>query len=151
MIELSESRNIWLGGVFEAGGSMYFDIQTLKRGKRWIFSSPAVSFTDNRDQKISMFQQLVGGAIYAKSGSKSHELRVTGDTAVEIAHQMEHYSPRRKLVIAAFELWGATDDKNEKFQIANDFRGKKPEYPPTDAYVDLVKMPEFVAGIIDSI
>jgi len=150
MTELSESRNIWLGGVFEVGGSMYFGIQTLKRGKRWIFSLPIVAFNDNNYQKVSMFQRLVGGAIYTKSNSKSHELRISGDAAVEIARQMGPYSSLRKDAIAAFGLWGETDDITEKFQIANDFREEKPEYPLTDTYVDLVRMPEFVAGIIDS-
>lgn len=150
MIELSESRKKWLGGVFEAGGSMYFNIKTLDRGKECIFSLPTISFSDNNYQKVSMFQQLVGGAIYAKSSSKSHELRITREIAVEIACRMEQYSPRRKDAISAFKLWKEADDKPEKFQIANDFRAKTPEYPPPNAYVDLVKMPEFVGGIIDS-
>lgn len=152
MPEFNESQSKWLGGVFEAGGSLYFDIQTKKRGKPFIYSSPNLSFSDNNHQKVSLFKQMVGGGqVYTKRGSS--ELRIGGrfvDLAVEIAHQMAPYAPMRQKDIAAFELWGEIDDKSEKLLVALESRKIERVYPSIDEYAELVKMPEFMAGVIDA-
>lgn len=140
----------WLGGLFEVGGAMFFKISVEKRLSRpRIYAYPMIELSDNDEQRVVRFQQIIGGRIY-RSGTKSYRCWLKGVKAVALAQVMAPFSPSRGEIITAFENWENADTE-ERVAIAEEVSlSETGNYLTKDDYIPLVRLAPFVAGILDA-
>lgn len=140
----------WLGGLFEVGGAIFFKKHVANRGiHQYIYYYPTIELSDNDENRVRRFQQIVGGAIY-HTRKNSYRCSVKGTNAVYLAQLMARFSPSRSEIITAFENW-ENADTDERIAIAQEVSESDTETNLTrNDYTWLVRSAPFVAGVIDS-
>lgn len=150
-----DSRAIYLGGVFEAGGSMHFIINKFQQeGRSYIYAHPQISFGDNNEERLRRFQSKFGGVVHNHSDKDSWQWTLARDKAIFLANAVQKYTPSHKEFIAATQTWNAYSSE-EKLATAEESK-REPHVRRRDVvqdpstYIFLAKEPKFVAGVIDS-
>lgn len=140
----------WLGGIFEAGGAMYFEIMEQTRlGRTHIYAYPFIKLSDNDEMRVKKFQNLVGGKIN-RSGINTHQWWMMGEKAVALAQEMAPFSPSRSEIITAFENWEQAEIE-ERIEIAREVSESETENNLTkNDYRLLVCSAPFLAGVLDA-
>lgn len=109
----------WLGGLFEVGGAIFFKKHVANRGiHQYIYYYPTIELSDNDENRVRRFQQIVGGAIY-HTRKNSYRCSIKGTNAVYLAQLMAQFSPSRSEIITAFENW-ENADTDERIAIAQE-------------------------------
>src|SRR5947207_521936 len=61
---------MWLGGLFEAGGSMTYIIhKNIKRQGLYVYARPIITFADNDEERVIKLKQFGGYTHKDKRGS----------------------------------------------------------------------------------
>jgi hypothetical protein len=139
----------WLGGYFEAGGTLSFTVVSRKtRHGRSNDGYPFLTVSENDESIIKWFKERFGGKTHQAGQSAAWE--VTKTKAYIIASSFADFAPSRKEAMAALSNW-INSEGEERVQIARAMKGydrladaKKQEYLP------LVRKSDFLAGVIDS-
>lgn len=135
----------WLGGVFEVGGTVSFEIEErLQRGKT--YTRPTLGLNDKMRGLGMTLRGIHGGNWDEKSG----KWIIKSKKAAELILSMEKFAPSRRDTIAAVELWSAAADLHEKEEIVRLYREMPGVDVDADAYENLVRSPRFLAGVIDN-
>lgn len=150
----------FLGGLFSAGGLMGFQIENHKRQLKGgeetqhIYAYPVITYNDNHEAKIDRLKGRFGGRKFGpERNTNSWKWHIKSDGAVELAVLMQGYAPSRAETIAAFQNWRDTEDLAERVMIARELNQAiriKQISIPKEAYENLVKNPQFLAGVFAS-
>lgn len=153
------SRSPFLGGLFEVSGNVTFDISSFIRRlsggeeREYVYSYPILSYSDTREEKIQVLSRTFGGFTLREGKLNSYRWVVKGVKAVELALTIEPYSPSRNNTIVGFQNWMNAESFDEKLAIAKEVRNQAEEGQNQVSladYSDLVKLPSFMAGIIQA-
>lgn len=146
------SHASWLGGVFESGGSIYFDVHNLTREeKKYHYAYPTLRIGNNDQRKGEMLKDFFGGSVTKTKDKNSWHWGIKGTKASKLLFAMEEYSPSRRRIIEAVDEWTNTSSPQERVEIAKQFTEGHDINPVTvEDYKRLVDDPKFVAGVIDN-
>ncbi len=141
----------WLAGIFEVGGAIYFEIRsTRKESGVYTYSYPFLKLTDKDPNKMQRFQRIVGGRVNVNKRTGSSNWYIMGKSAVDLTTNMSSHAPSRRAIIEAFENWEVAD-KVERIGIAQEMMThNRIDIVEQGDYEDLVRDPDFLAGVIDS-
>lgn len=141
---------IWFAGMAECAMNFGFNIGMTKSGSQELYyAKPVIQMTDNHLDRISALKSVVGGNYYHYRGG-SYLWVFRGYKAANLAVSLKDFAPSRIEVITAFENWLNTDDREERLEIAGDFKASDNPYVDMDMYLPLVRLPQFTAGIVDA-
>ncbi len=135
-------RLLWLAGALEIGGTITFSIQNKDQ-----LAYPIVIFNDSNEEFIRYLKRNVNAGSIPSSNRS--QLRLTGYKAADLIVSIKPYAVSRRKMVAAVESW-LNSDTSERIRIAQDLKGHDRFQKTTKkAYSNLIKVPAFVAGIID--
>lgn len=144
-VEISPSRRIWLGGAFEVGGGIYYSIHER--------DNAVVSHIEISDSSPTVLEKLhreLGGSFRPRSKSKSFVWIVSGHEASHVAISMNPFAPSRRGIIDIIEELGRNKNPKERVAMVRRFREEEvADSTKAEDYSELVRIPEFVAGVID--
>lgn len=140
------SKCAWLGGVFEAaGGEMYCSVQ--KRNNTVI---PHVGMSDSDQTVPERLYRDFGGSFRCISPN-SFLWIISGHEASRIAMSMALFAPSRREVIDLIEKLDQNRNPGERVAMVREFRERKVAgFNQAKDYSRLLRLPEFVAGVIDA-
>lgn len=147
-----EPRDIgaWLGGLFEAGGSIILVNEAkLQSGHFYNYSAPQIAIEDDNEIRMVRLQRILGGKVTRRNEERYRWIQ-TGQRAINIGLAMEGFAPSRQEILAAFNNWEQAESVEEKVAIAQSCKGKSHNPVTVDDYMGLVKIPAFAAGVIDA-
>ena len=137
----------WLGGYFEVGGIMAFNLdRDARRGKTYAY--PFIVTGDENTKVALTFKGMFEGSVTRHYNSLNW--RASGMRAYIIASTFAAYAPSRKEFMEALTNW-ANSDLEERVQIAKEMKGyNRFEAASVENYESLTSNPDFLAGVIDN-
>ena len=155
---LAESREVplsmraWLGGAFEVGGGIHYDIRRKTKTSKQ-YPSLCLQLTDSEPIISDKLYEIFSG--YTRINyvdGNSFRWILTGHKAVPVATSMALFTPSRREMIDLIEEVEQVKAIDGKINAIKQFRGSHLEgrnpVTPED-YLDLLENPEWVAGAID--
>ncbi|MFA6602639.1 MAG: hypothetical protein WCT01_02425 [Candidatus Shapirobacteria bacterium] len=150
------SKNIYpyLGGVFEATGSLRLDLRPS--GNSFLFR-PRWEFVDNVPLAVSRLSQLVPGSVKPiKRHANEYRWQAEPEVISTFWPLIEPYAPSRQATIDVFTLLREKINFPVNYhqaqrinQIIDDTLASSP-LPSPEIYQPLVANPYFVAGVFDA-
>lgn len=139
----------WFAGALEAGGGLYLTIRkTRKRHNVYTYSCPEVAFHEPKEEFVDALQAEYGG--YKMRHGNSWSWRKAGYEVAELMAEAGPYVVSRTEMVTALENW-LQADTSERVQIAEQMKGyDRFGDGSVEDYAELVRHPEFVAGVIDN-
>lgn len=131
----------WLGGVFEAGGSLGFS-----PGHKGRYYHPYIAYGDNDEERISFISQLLQ-ATYRQVGNH-WILKASGKRVPGIVQDMAPFMPRRKKITEAFSSWEGAST-SVKATIGSSVLAADRNEVTQDDYEELIQDSDFLSGVID--
>lgn len=148
MIENLSGR--WLGGFLEAGGTVSFSrAESIVKGVHYRYGYPLLQITEYRIDYLQKLKEILGGRDPKPRSDHSNVWRLRGREAAELILMAGPYAPSRKDIYEAVQAWMISDNE-ERYKIACEMIGHSdPLAVSAEDYHNLVRDPEFVAGVID--
>jgi len=142
---------VHLAGMFEIAGGLRFIRRRVGKGKKeHRVASPIMRISDNNVQGIDRLQQLLGGRTEL-ANEESKAWIIERSNAAELAIAMKPFAPSRRTIISAIKQWADFDElPEERIKIADSVAGKYRDKVTAKNYAQLVKNPNFVAGVFDA-
>lgn len=141
----------WLAAIFEVASSIDFHtIRPMQKSGIRTYSYPLLTITDSDPDKMQKFQGIVGGRVYVNIKRGSNQWYIMGQPAVDIAIDMAPHAPSRTKIIEAFVNWENAGSMEEKVEIAQEMKSHNRTDVKEEDYENLVRDPDFLAGVIDS-
>lgn len=147
-----ESKGEWFGGLFEVGGSIYFEtLDQIKGNKRYTYTYPSLSISDSNPNKISALKKIFGGSANPDKRERSFVWRARSNLTTKIVNAMIPFAPYRKDIIDLVRLWQTVNLK-ERVELVELFKEEElsSSFPHQEVYKKLVTKLGFIAGIVDS-
>lgn len=139
---ITEHDAYWLAAALQVGGSVRFDTY---KGR----SYPLLQIGDNNQDRIEKILDRYGGYKSHLGANHTPCWTVKGEDAVTLAQVIKPYSPLHQGMIGAFDRWITTNDLNRRLEIATKTPLSNWRLVPAEAFADLVRQPDFCAGIYD--
>lgn len=136
----------WLGGLFEAGGSIYFVVEN-KKGRARPYVYPGTAYGDTDENKIDRMIKMFGG--YKQIRGRSYNWETKTNRAVPLITAIGPFAPSKRHIIEAAQRWSEASG-TERVALADQLKSAREDNITADDYRDLVELPEFVAGVLDS-
>ncbi len=136
----------WLGGTFEAGGTVTFRIQRYPL-RNHADAYPLIYLNETRVEFMDSVYQLFGGNY--RSEGNAYRWTLFGYKAAELILATEPYNVSRKEMTVAVQNWlNSTTD--ERVQIAEEMKThSRYQEGSVEEYQLLLENPNFTAGVID--
>lgn len=142
--EIPQDLRAWLGGAFEAGGSITID--SAGRGHTY----PRISIGDNSPILAFRISEELGGSVSQEFRHKTWRWVLKGYAAAQTISQMEDFSPSRKAIVKAVREWMEAFSIEERTRIAVQARENASIPPATEEYKEVLRNPYFLAGAVDA-
>lgn len=144
---------IFLGGLFSAGGRIAFNVENQTKEvagvvRKYAYAYPIVTI-NNDEVTVRKLVDMFGGKKSGPDSKGYYRWYVKSNEAVDVSQYLKKSCPTREEVIAAFELWehSALEDRLQIARECNAGDSKRNEQVSSDAYMELVKDPMFLAGV----
>lgn len=136
----------WLGGTFEAGGTVTFRIQRHPR-RNHVEAYPLIYLNETKAAFMDSVHHLFGGQ--SKPEGSAYRWTLFGYKAAELILATEPYTVSRREMILAVQNWlNSTPD--ERVRIAEEMRThNRYQAGSIEEYELLLENPSFTAGVID--
>lgn len=143
-----EARIENFAGMFEIGGHAGFRVQPVKGGKHgYVYSVFRMNNNASRTQAV---YEIYGGNRCQRTPI-SWAWGISGSDALELAVAIEHFAPARATVIEAIRRCEQLKSFEDRLDVRNSLKGKYMLLNlDSRAYEDLVKLPAFVAGVLNA-
>ena len=148
----TETRNYYLGGFFEAGGSMTFRItKRQKKTSVHVSAHPILTYTDNSHARMEQLQQAFGGTLPPVRGGEEWMWVLFGKKVCPLVGALASYAPSRSGIINAYNLWEQSGIQ-QRLVIAKNYIGYEKDFDglTKEDYLDLAGKFPFIAGGLDS-
>ena len=148
--EISSSTLVpWLSGLFETGGTISATISADSNSRLRVI--PAI-YIQTSEEKARILGELLGG-YHVPREEGSRRWMIANSVAINLAKQMEPFSPSRKKAIELFRNLENANTVNQKAQLVRTFRenGRRRIDVPEEQYRYHLENDIFTAGIFDGI
>ncbi|HYD34792.1 MAG TPA: hypothetical protein VD999_01870 [Vitreimonas sp.] len=145
-LTVEELRAMWVAGLLEIGGSIFFAKIFSKELGDYYTAEPVIQIESRDTNVITNLVDYYQGFV----SRQDRRWSITEKDAVALMEKAAPWLVSRKTYLEAMLTWKELNDE-DKLQLALDFKGfDRYEGLTAAQYAELVKKPAFLAGVLDN-
>lgn len=151
--ETDKQKIVWLAGMFEAGGAMYFSVGNQQVGTRVLtYTYPVLCYSDTNEDKMRLLVAEFGGFYRRNKTSENFSWYLKAiQKTVPLIYSLDGKSPSRRNFIEATKNWAEANSREERELAMLNFRDlENQNLTEKSDYEHLIPDPAFVAGVVCS-